>query len=37
MTVDETRAWADDLESLGEAYFFSLNRYLFVAERLPSS
>ena len=33
VTADETRAWADDLESLGDDYFFSLNRYLFVARR----
>ena len=33
ITVDETRAWAADLESLGDDYFFSLNRYLFVAQR----
>ena len=33
VTVDETRAWADDLESLGDDYFFSLNRYLFLAKR----
>jgi len=24
-------AWADDLTSLGRNYFFSLNRYLFIA------
>ena len=28
--VDDA-AWADELSSLGEDYFFSLNRYLFVA------
>jgi arsenite methyltransferase len=33
ITADEARAWADDLESLGDDYFFSLNRYLFVATR----
>jgi SAM-dependent methyltransferase len=33
VTVAETRAWAADLESLGDDYFFSLNRYLFVAKR----
>jgi ubiquinone/menaquinone biosynthesis C-methylase UbiE len=33
VTLDETRAWVDDLESLGDDYFFSLNRYLFVAKR----
>jgi arsenite methyltransferase len=30
---EEAMAWRDDLRSLGEDYFFSLNRYLFVAER----
>lgn len=29
---DEATAWEDDLRSLGQRYFFSLNRYLFVAE-----
>jgi len=33
VTADEAAAWADDLESLGDDYFFSLNRYLFVAKR----
>jgi len=27
----EVTAWADDLTSLGRDYFFSLNRYLFIA------
>jgi ubiquinone/menaquinone biosynthesis C-methylase UbiE len=27
----EVGAWADDLRSMGEDYFFSLNRYLFLA------
>jgi arsenite methyltransferase len=27
----EAAAWADDLRSLGRDYFFSLNRYLFIA------
>ncbi|MEQ8747826.1 methyltransferase domain-containing protein [Pyruvatibacter sp.] len=33
ISEDEARAWADDLRQLGEdgRYFFSLNRYLFVA------
>lgn len=31
VTADEVRAWADDLRSLGRDYFFSLNRYLFIA------
>lgn len=34
ITQDEARAWADDLRGLGESYFFSLNRYLFVASAL---
>jgi arsenite methyltransferase len=29
---DEVRAWEADLRGLGDNYFFSLNRYLFVAE-----
>jgi arsenite methyltransferase len=29
----EAAAWAEDLKSLGADYFFSLNRYLFVATR----
>jgi hypothetical protein len=33
VTEAEATAWADDLESLGDDYFFSLNRYLFVAQR----
>ena len=33
VTPDEAAAWADDLESLGDDYFFSLNRYVFVAMR----
>jgi arsenite methyltransferase len=32
ITPDEASAWEDDLRSLGANYFFSLNRYLFVAE-----
>ena len=31
---EEARAWADDLRGLGASYFFSLNRYLFVASAL---
>ncbi|TDU89492.1 methyltransferase family protein [Kribbella voronezhensis] len=34
VTEAEAKAWADDLRSLGESYFFSLNRYLFVASAL---
>jgi SAM-dependent methyltransferase len=33
VTADEATAWANDLVSLGDDYFFSLNRYLFVAKR----
>ena len=33
VTPDEVTAWADDLTSLGRDYFFSLNRYLFLARR----
>jgi arsenite methyltransferase len=32
IAADEASAWADDLRSLGPRYFFSLNRYLFVAD-----
>jgi len=32
ITPEQAAAWADDLRSLGPSYFFSLNRYLFVAE-----
>jgi ubiquinone/menaquinone biosynthesis C-methylase UbiE len=31
LTTAEVNAWADDLRGLGADYFFSLNRYLFVA------
>lgn len=31
LTTAEVDAWADDLRGLGADYFFSLNRYLFVA------
>jgi arsenite methyltransferase len=34
VTEQEATAWADDLRGLGESYFFSLNRYLFVASAL---
>jgi len=34
LTRDDASAWADDLVSLGPEYFFSLNRYLFLATRL---
>lgn len=32
-TVGEIGAWAADLKNLGDDYFFSLNRYLFLAKR----
>ena len=31
VTAEEAEAWADDLRSLGDDYFFSLSRYLFRA------
>ncbi|HEU5265704.1 MAG TPA: hypothetical protein VFU35_03345, partial [Jatrophihabitans sp.] len=31
ITADEVRAWADDLRTLGDDYFFSLTRYVFLA------
>jgi arsenite methyltransferase len=34
ITEEEALAWADDLRALGSSYFFSLNRYLFVASAL---
>ncbi|MEV8377051.1 methyltransferase domain-containing protein [Kribbella sp. NPDC056861] len=34
VTEQEATAWADDLRGLGDSYFFSLNRYLFVASAL---
>ena len=34
VTEEEAQAWADDLRSMGPSYFFSLNRYLFVASAL---
>lgn len=33
ITPDEATAWADDLRSRGDDYFFSINRYVFVATR----
>ena len=32
ITAEEASAWEDDLRSLGPNYFFSLNRYVFVAD-----
>ncbi|MFG1818489.1 methyltransferase domain-containing protein [Kribbella sp. NPDC049174] len=34
VTEEEAQAWANDLRALGGSYFFSLNRYLFVASAL---
>jgi len=31
ISEDEARAWAEDLEGQGNDYFFSINRYVFVA------
>lgn len=31
--ADEAQAWAEDLRTMGEDYFFSLNRYVFTATR----
>jgi arsenite methyltransferase len=33
LTEADVQAWAEDLEALGDDYFFSLNRYLFLAVR----
>jgi SAM-dependent methyltransferase len=33
LTDADLQAWADDLVALGSTYFFSLNRYLFLAAR----
>jgi ubiquinone/menaquinone biosynthesis C-methylase UbiE len=33
VSADDVKAWNDDLAAQGEHYFFSVNRYLFVAER----
>lgn len=33
LAADEAAAWAADLRALGPAYFFSLNRYVFLARR----
>ena len=35
VTEAEAAAWADELTGLGEDYFFSLNRYVFVATATP--
>jgi arsenite methyltransferase len=33
VSADELAAWADDLAGPGRGYFFSLNRYLFIASK----
>ena len=33
LTESDAQAWAEDLKALGDDYFFSLNRYLFLAVR----
>jgi ubiquinone/menaquinone biosynthesis C-methylase UbiE len=33
LTEADVQAWAEDLKALGDDYFFSLNRYLFLAVR----
>ena len=33
ISEEEVAAWAADLTSLGEDYFFSINRYLFLARK----
>jgi len=33
LTESDASVWADDLVGLGEDYFFSLNRYMFLAVR----
>jgi arsenite methyltransferase len=36
VSAADAQAWADDLRGMGENYFFSLNRYLFLARRTGS-
>jgi arsenite methyltransferase len=36
LTAADVAAWTADLRSLGPDYFFSLNRYLFMAEKPPT-
>jgi SAM-dependent methyltransferase len=33
VTAEDAKAWADDLVALGDRYFFSLSRFLFLATR----
>jgi arsenite methyltransferase len=37
LTEADAQAWADDLVELKDDYFFSLNRYVFVASKEPAS
>jgi arsenite methyltransferase len=37
LTAEDAQAWAEDLVALGDDYFFSLNRYVFVAGKEPAS
>jgi arsenite methyltransferase len=37
LTAADVAGWAADLRSLGPDYFFSLNRYLFMAVKPPTS
>jgi hypothetical protein len=32
ITAEEVAAWADDLRRMGPDFFFSVNRYLFLAD-----
>lgn len=36
VTQEEAQAWRSDLGRLGPGYFFSLNRYLFLADNQPA-
>jgi SAM-dependent methyltransferase len=36
LTQDDVKGWSDDLIALGPDYFFSLNRYLFIAVKAAS-
>jgi arsenite methyltransferase len=33
ISAEEANSWADDIKAMGDNYFFSINRYLFVATR----
>ena len=33
LTSQEVEAWAESMRALGEDWFFSLNRYVFLASR----